>query len=259
MNLKQDTLYIFTDGSCYPNPGPGGWGAVLIFNNSVKFLYGGSEDETNNSMELGAILGALEARTDKNVPTILYTDSQYCVKIMTLWWKGWEARGWKTGQGKPVKNQEYIRKILPLTENVQFKWVKGHDGHALNEAADILSRKGRSHFGGGGSKDPDPELQDVRNYTYPYVNTWRMWNEGDPSGDVPFEDALEVEVVDTVVPKLAPPVSAGSSLRDTLAGFEYMRSYVSPDTEDLAKDKVVEAAYARADEFLEAAKRNGKL
>jgi ribonuclease HI len=264
MNLKQDTLYIFTDGSCFPNPGPGGWGAVLVWNGAVKFLYGGSEDETNNSMELCAILGALKARTDKNVPTILYTDSQYCVKIMTQWWKGWEAKGWVTGAGKPVKNQEYIREILQYTDNVQFKWVKGHDGHALNEAADVLSRKGRANHGGGDNDDPDPDLKLVKGYTYPYVSTWGEWYSRPMTmtGNVPFDDAMEVEIVEASVPKPSrvPSGSSSQTLRDTLAGVEFARRIVNAAVADeRTQDEAIEYAYGAADLFIAAAKRNGKL
>lgn len=263
MHLKQDTLYIFTDGSCYPNPGPGGWGAVLIWNGAVKFLYGGSEDETNNSMELCAILGALKARTDRNVTTILYTDSQYCVKIMTQWWKGWEAKGWVTGAGKPVKNQEYIREILQYSDNVQFKWIKGHDGHALNEAADILSRKGRANHGGGDNDDPDPDLTDVKGYTYPYVTTWGMWDEATTSKDVPFEDALEVEIVEASVPRPSrlPTGNSSSDLRDTLAGIEFIRKTrdIPLPVSDEMLDLMMTQSYEIADAFVEIAKRNGKL
>jgi ribonuclease HI len=250
MHLKQDTLYIFTDGSCYPNPGPGGWGAVLIWNGSVKFLYGGSPDETNNSMELCAILGGLKARTDKYVDTIVYTDSQYCVKIMTQWWKGWEAKGWVTGSGKPVKNKEYIQAILPYTENVQFKWIKGHDGHALNEAADILSRKGRAHHGGDNTKDPDPELRDTKGYAYPYISKWSNCTDVDPASIVPFEDGHEVEVIEITTPPPKPTGFVSANLRDTLAGMHFMvRDEVSENVED-----DIEEAYARADAFLAGAK-----
>lgn len=259
MHLKQDTLYIFTDGSCYPNPGPGGWGAVLIWNGSVKFLYGGSADETNNSMELAAILGGLKARTDSNVPTILYTDSQYCVKIMTQWWRGWKAKGWKTGSGSPVKNKEYIQEILPLTHNVQFKWIKGHDGHALNEAADVLSRKGRANYGGDNTTDPDPDLEETKNYTYPYVSKWSNCTDVDPN-TTPFEDGQEVEIVDISNPIGSSP--EGTSLRDTLAGYEFMRrtrGVLTGAVDEKSIDAVLNASYESVDRFILAAKRNGKL
>jgi len=144
---QQNVLQIFTDGSCHPNPGPGGWGVRLMWNGGHKDVCGGSANQTNNTMELTAILEALKARK-RDVPTIIYSDSQYCINCVTVWWPGWKRRGWLTSSGTPVQNRELIEEITDLiTENVKFRWVKGHAGHEHNEAVDQLALQGRKRFG----------------------------------------------------------------------------------------------------------------
>lgn len=243
MDLNQDTLYIFTDGSCYPNPGPGGWAAILIWNGNVKLIYGGSEGGTNNTMELRAILEGLRAREDHTVSTILFTDSQYCVNALTKWWKGWEKKGWITGGGTPVKNQDYIREILHLADNVQFKWLKGHKGHVYNEAADKLARKGRAAVEANPTEDPD--LEDIKASMAPYLPLALF-------GSLPFSDPETIEaVVETVDrPSLTKPLQG--NLRDILAGLHFMQQSVSWTSS-------VSDAYKRADEFIRKAKELGEL
>jgi ribonuclease HI len=144
---------IYTDGSCLGNPGPGGYGAVLLFENGDgehrKELAAGFAPTTNNRMELLAVIEAL--RTLKKPCTVtLTTDSQYVQKALTEGWlKNWQRRGWKTAAKKPVKNQDLWRKLIPLleTHEVEFRWTKGHAGDPENERCDELARtaaQGRS-------------------------------------------------------------------------------------------------------------------
>lgn len=147
--LRGNVLYAFTDGSCYPNPGPGGWGVRLIWNGTGKELFGGAPDQTNNTMELTAIQMALQARRSLNVEMRIYTDSKYCIGCLTQWHWGWKRNGWRTSKGEPVKNREIIEATTPLiTDNVSFKWVKGHAGHVHNERVDELAGMGRKQYGG---------------------------------------------------------------------------------------------------------------
>lgn len=149
MRLAEDTLYIFTDGSVEPNPGPGGWGVLLIWNGYRRAFCGGGKEETNNTMELQAILQGLSNLT-ADVPTKLFSDSQYCVNALTKWADGWEKRGWTTQEGEPVKNKKLIQVIRKnLNPNIQLHWVKGHAGNVFNEMADYLARRGRDIYGLG--------------------------------------------------------------------------------------------------------------
>jgi ribonuclease HI len=138
-DLKHVTIY--TDGACSGNPGPGGWGALLAYNGTEKELSGGEAATTNNRMELMAAIMALEAlkspcRVD------LYTDSNYVRHGIMEWIKGWKAKGWKTADKKPVKNQELWQRLdaAAARHSVTWHWVKGHDGHPENERADALAR-----------------------------------------------------------------------------------------------------------------------
>ena len=134
---------IFTDGSCRGNPGPGGWGAILLFGEREKEISGGEAMTTNNRMELMAAIQALMALT-KPCKVELHTDSQYVQKGISEWMPGWKARGWKTAAKQPVKNAD-LWKLLDearLRHDVTWKWVKGHAGHVMNERADQLANKG---------------------------------------------------------------------------------------------------------------------
>jgi ribonuclease HI len=136
-------VVIFTDGACSGNPGPGGWGAVLIHGGREKEICGGEPETTNNRMELMAAIQALEA-LKKPCKVELHTDSQYVRNGITQWMHGWKARGWKTADKKPVKNEDLWRRLdeARLRHEVDWRWVKGHAGHELNERADGLARKG---------------------------------------------------------------------------------------------------------------------
>ena len=136
-------VVIFTDGACSGNPGPGGWGAILMYGEREKELCGGEPGTTNNRMELMAAIQALEA-LNKPCKVELHTDSQYVKNGITEWMRGWKARGWKTADKKPVKNEDLWRRLdeARLRHEVDWRWVKGHNGHELNERADALARKG---------------------------------------------------------------------------------------------------------------------
>ena len=134
-------VLIYTDGACSGNPGPGGWGAVLISGGHERELSGGEGATTNNRMELMAAIEALEA-LKKPCRVDLHTDSQYLRQGITEWIVGWKARGWKTADKKPVKNEDLWRRLdtARARHEVKWHWVKGHAGHPLNERADGLAR-----------------------------------------------------------------------------------------------------------------------
>ena len=134
---------VYTDGACSGNPGPGGWGAVMISGAHVKEICGGEPGTTNNRMELMAAIQALEA-LKKPCKVELHTDSTYVMKGISEWIFGWKKRGWKTADGKPVKNDDLWRRLdtARARQDVSWNWVKGHAGHALNERADSLANRG---------------------------------------------------------------------------------------------------------------------
>ena len=136
-------VVIYSDGACSGNPGPGGWGAVMIAGQHVKEICGGEPATTNNRMELMAAIQALEA-LKKPCKVELHTDSTYVMKGISEWIFGWKKRGWKTADGKPVKNDDLWRRLdaARARHDVSWNWVKGHAGHELNERADALARKG---------------------------------------------------------------------------------------------------------------------
>lgn len=138
---------IWTDGACSGNPGPGGWGAILGFGEQEKELRGGEAHTTNNRMELMAAIMALEALT-RPCAVDLYTDSQYLRSGVTGWIHGWKARGWRTADRKPVKNEELWRRLDAAQgrHDVSWHWVRGHAGHEMNERADALARAGLAAF-----------------------------------------------------------------------------------------------------------------
>jgi ribonuclease HI len=138
---------IWTDGACSGNPGPGGWGVVLKFADTVKELAGGEQLTTNNRMELLAAIRALEALT-RPVAVDIYTDSQYVRGGVTEWMKGWKRNGWKTSDKKSVKNQDLWEQLdkLIAKHDVAWHWVKGHANDVDNERADELARQGMAPF-----------------------------------------------------------------------------------------------------------------
>jgi ribonuclease HI len=136
-------VVIYTDGACRGNPGPGGWGAILIYGGHEKELCGGEPDTTNNRMELMGAIQALEALT-RPCKIVLYTDSQYVRTGIATWLAQWKARGWRTSTKSEVKNSDLWRRLdeARLRHDVDWRWVKGHNGHPLNERADGLARQG---------------------------------------------------------------------------------------------------------------------
>lgn len=145
-------LFAYTDGACSGNPGPGGWGALLIAKNGstvlkTRELCGGEAETTNNRMELLAAINALNALEKPSTITVV-TDSVYVKDGITKWIYGWKTRGWKTASKKPVKNEELWKDLDAATQrhSVTWEWIKGHAGHAENEKADELARQGMEPF-----------------------------------------------------------------------------------------------------------------
>ena len=136
-------MYIYTDGACRGNPGPGGWGALMRFNDTEKEFFGGEQETTNNRMEMTASIQAL-AQLSRPCDVIITTDSQYLRKGITEWIVNWKKRDWKTANKKPVKNTDLWKQLDELVQKhqVTWKWVKGHSGHPENERADELANKG---------------------------------------------------------------------------------------------------------------------
>ena len=134
---------IYTDGACKGNPGPGGWGAILFYGDKKKEIRGGEPATTNNRMELMAAIQALEL-LNRPCKVELHTDSQYVMKGVTEWIRGWKARGWKTADKSPVKNDDLWKRLDAARDrhDVDWRWVKGHAGHPLNERADQLANEG---------------------------------------------------------------------------------------------------------------------
>ena len=136
-------VMIFTDGACSGNPGPGGWGAILISGGHRKDIWGGEPLTTNNRMELMAAIQALEA-LNRPCRVDLHTDSRYVMDGIEKWIHGWKTRGWKTADKKPVKNDDLWKRLdaARARHEVNWRWVKGHAGHELNERADALANRG---------------------------------------------------------------------------------------------------------------------
>jgi|TARA_B110000438_G_scaffold120335_1_gene117486 ribonuclease HI len=140
---------IYTDGSCTGNPGPGGWAAVIIFENKTQKIFGGEKLTTNNRMELTAAIKALEffaKQEDKQLSLEqleIYTDSNYVKDGITIWIKNWEKNNWKTADKKNVKNIDLWKKLKDLTKSrqIEWKWVKGHSDNPMNDLVDRLARE----------------------------------------------------------------------------------------------------------------------
>ena len=139
---KIEKVQIFTDGACKGNPGPGGWGAILRFQDNEKELNGYNILTTNNIMELTAVIESLKA-ISKPFEIEITTDSKYVKNGITAWIHNWKRNGWKTASKKPVKNKELWIELDKLIKkhNVSWKWVKGHSGHLENERADELANE----------------------------------------------------------------------------------------------------------------------
>jgi ribonuclease HI len=140
---QSNAVAIYTDGGCRPNPGPGGWGALLMYSGHERELWGGEPHTTNNRMELMAAIVALET-LKRPCRVELYTDSQYLKNGITTWIRGWKAKGWKTAQNDPVKNADLWQRLEEANRrhNVAWHWVRGHDGQAENERAHNLAQRG---------------------------------------------------------------------------------------------------------------------
>ena len=134
---------IYTDGACRGNPGPGGWGAVLRYAGREKTLHGGEPQTTNNRMELTAAIQALES-LKRSCRVVLVTDSQYLRRGVTEWLPNWKRRGWRTAERKPVKNADLWQRLdsLAARHEIDWRWVRGHNGHPDNEQADRLANQG---------------------------------------------------------------------------------------------------------------------
>ena len=142
-----DRVVIHTDGACSGNPGPGGWGAVLQWNGTVKELKGGEALTTNNRMELTAAIEALNA-LKRPLEVELHTDSVYVKDGLTKWMVGWKRNGWRTADKKPVKNLELWQALdtAVARHTINWRWVKGHAGDPMNERADELANEGMAPF-----------------------------------------------------------------------------------------------------------------
>ena len=138
-----DKIEIYTDGACKGNPGTGGWGAYMIAGSNEKELCGGEKETTNNRMELMAVIQALAA-LKRPCQIIIHTDSQYVLKGITEWIKGWKAKGWKTAAKAPVKNVDLWQALdaAQATHQIEWRWVRGHTGNPGNERADQLANRG---------------------------------------------------------------------------------------------------------------------
>ena len=150
-------LYAYTDGACSGNPGPGGWGVLMIARDGdavlkTRELQGGEPDTTNNRMELMAAISALEALSRPS-DLIIVTDSAYVKNGVTTWIHSWKRKGWKTADNKPVKNIELWQRLeaAQARHKVEWRWIKGHAGHVENERADALARAGMAPYKPGKS------------------------------------------------------------------------------------------------------------
>jgi ribonuclease HI len=151
-------VIVYTDGGCAPNPGPGGWAAILISGNHEKELKGGEQVSTNNRMELMAAISALEALKHTSVVDI-HTDSQYVRNGIMSWIHQWKRNGWKTADRKPVKNDDLWKRldVALARHQIRWHWVRGHAGNELNERADRLVRQAIAavRAGAKGALDPN--------------------------------------------------------------------------------------------------------
>ena len=140
-------ITIYTDGACSGNPGPGGWGAILVSGKHRKEIMGGEKGTTNNRMEMLAAINALEA-IKQPAEVALYTDSAYLRDGITKWIHGWKRKGWRTAGGSAVKNEELWKRldVAAARHKIEWHWVKGHAGHPENERADELAREGMEPF-----------------------------------------------------------------------------------------------------------------
>jgi len=137
---NSEIVRIYIDGACRGNPGPGGWGAILLYGERRKELYGGEDFTTNNRMELTAAIRALEA-LKRPVQCQIFTDSSYLYNGIAKWLPRWKARNWRLTSGKPVENRDLWELLsnLAATHEIQWRWIRGHSGYIYNEEADRLA------------------------------------------------------------------------------------------------------------------------
>ncbi|MFH1084480.1 MAG: ribonuclease HI, partial [Chloroflexota bacterium] len=142
-----DSVTIYTDGGCDPNPGPGGWGAVLVAGPHATEISGAAPRTTNNRMELTAAIEALK-RLRRRCDVVVYTDSTYLRNGITAWLAGWQARGWRKANGEPVENADLWQALAEeaARHQVQWHWLRGHRGHQHNERADRLATEARERL-----------------------------------------------------------------------------------------------------------------
>lgn len=147
MSKAKKAVTLYTDGACSGNPGPGGWGVLMIYGAHEKELWDGAFETTNNRMELTAAIAGLNA-LKASCSVTLFTDSTYVRDGITKWIHGWKAKGWKTANKKPVKNQDLWQALdeAMARHDVDWRWVKGHAGDEGNERADALARQGMDPF-----------------------------------------------------------------------------------------------------------------
>jgi ribonuclease HI len=147
MTAAKPQVTIYTDGACSGNPGPGGWGAVMISGPHRKEICGGEAQTTNNRMELAAAIAALDA-LKKPSRVDLHSDSEYLRNGISVWIEGWKRNGWRTSAKQPVKNEELWQRLDAARQrhDVDWHWVRGHAGHPENERADELAREGMRPF-----------------------------------------------------------------------------------------------------------------
>jgi ribonuclease HI len=140
-SYNDQIIEIYTDGACLGNPGKGGWGAILLYKGHQKKISGAKADTTNNQMELKAVIEALK-QIKKSLQIIIYTDSKYVKDGITSWIISWKRNGWKTADKKPVKNAELWQELDNLASNyqIEWRWVKAHNGNKYNELVDELAR-----------------------------------------------------------------------------------------------------------------------
>ena len=140
-------VYLYTDGACSGNPGPGGWACLLKYKEITKEISGGAKETTNNQMELTAVIEGLSL-LKKNCGVDLFTDSKYVLEGATKWLEGWIQKNWKKADKKPVLNRELWEKLIPLLEKhtITWHWVKGHAGHPENEHVDAMACIQRDNF-----------------------------------------------------------------------------------------------------------------
>jgi ribonuclease HI len=144
-----EVVEVWTDGGCKPNPGPGGWAAILRFRGHEREMSGAEPQTTNNRMELTAAMAALEA-LKRPCRVVLHTDSEYLKNGVTRWHAGWVRRNWRNAAGDPVANMDLWRRVLDAAaaHQIEWRWVRGHAGDAMNERADALATRARQQATG---------------------------------------------------------------------------------------------------------------